>query len=156
MRGLGAALVAAAVLLTVGERPASAAEAQSAAPHAETCRHYVNRARFMPRTGPVDFVVALAEGCRAARGSLASGEAEERAAAARFLSALSRLRATVIAMNMEMLSGERRAAPGGQTRLRAVRSVSRSGEFLIAHRMGLLRDFDRWRALAPGFSLAFR
>ena len=46
MRTLGAALVAAAVLLAVGERPASAAEAQSAAPHAETCRHYVNRARL--------------------------------------------------------------------------------------------------------------
>ena len=59
-------------------------------------------------------------------------------------------------MNMEMLSGERRAASSAQTRLRAVRSVSRSGEFLIAHRMGLLRDFERWRALAPGFSLAFR
>lgn len=137
------------------DRPGERSEA-----HAETCRHYANRARFMSRTGPVDFVVALADGCAAAQLSLAGDDPAERAAARRVLDAMVRLRETVIAMNMEMVYGrnpDRFAHPEVEGwKLRSFRSVSRTGEFLIAHRMGVIRAFDQWRDMVPGFSLAFR
>lgn len=137
------------------ERPASAA---SDTLYDATCRTFENRARFRPRAETVDFIVLLAEACGAARRSMASGDHGDRALAEAFLNRLVLFRDTVIAINMERLFG-RGAGPfdkplisGGRQTVFA--GVSETGEFLIAHRMGLLDAFDRWRETAPDFTLA--
>ena len=127
--------------------------------YAKACATYENRARFLPRSETVDFVVMMAEGCRAAQATLASGGPGRRAAAVAYLGRLVELRDTVIAMNTDRAYG-----PGAGPRswpiersageLRAFGGVSRTGELLIAQRMGLLAMFDRWRAGAPDFRLA--
>lgn len=147
------AMVAGATLTLAA--PASRAAPEGEVAVAETCTHYANRARFMPRRGRVDFVVILAEGCLAAHRSLTARDPQERRAAQDFLVTLVRLRATIIGMNMDKLTRPRPGA-GQRGRVRRLGAVSRSGEFLIAHRMGLIRDLERWRRHAPGFSIALR
>ncbi|MEM9144889.1 MAG: hypothetical protein AAGC57_01735 [Pseudomonadota bacterium] len=118
--------------------------------YAKACFTYENRARFRARNGPTSFVVAMADGCLAAQRSLdAEGGAERRSAIA-YLDRLVDLRNTVIAINMDRIYGAN-ASPfakpiAGEGRLMAMGGVSESGEFLIAHRMGLLEAFDDWRA----------
>jgi len=152
-------LVLGSALLWLPPLPASAGQ-EVRAGDAETCRHYANRARFLRRGGPVDFIVLLAEGCAAAERSLAAPDPRERAAARHLLDRLAALRATVIEMNMHLVYGEpglrRTRSLSGSGWMGPIRSVSRSGEYLIAHRMGLIAAFETWRRQAPGFALALR
>lgn len=126
---------------------------------AKACNHYVNRARFKERTGHVEFVTTMADSCEQAIVSLSSGGLTERRTAIVFLSRLLELRDTVIDMNMVRVFGETytpytRITYGTSGRTESVRKVSESGEYLIAHRMGLLAAFEAWLDSDPAMALA--
>ncbi|MEO1686455.1 MAG: hypothetical protein AAFU61_00970 [Pseudomonadota bacterium] len=137
--------------------PAGPAWAQSPASltdHAQTCRHYENRATFKPRGPGAGLEVRAAEQCRAALETLRrGGEASpERAARARaYLDRLTRLKRTVIAMNVDRIYGAeagRRAMPKAPAEGRGqaqVRGVTRTGEYLIARDLGVLQALEAWR-----------
>lgn len=157
---LAAALLVATVGLAAAAMPASASDKRhGAAVHGEACKTYENRARFLSREGSVSFVVAMAEGCAAAQRSLRTGTAEERQAAAAYLDRLVALRDLVIRMNMTRMYGAKRSPRSKpiqrEGRLTAFYGVSETGEFLIAHRMGLIDAFRAWRAETPGVGIAF-
>lgn len=157
MRMLTAGAVALA-LLGGGDWPGPQISEERRALWERACATYENRARFLPRAGTVEFVVAMAEGCRVAQESLATAGPAGRRKAAVYLDRLLELRDTLIAMNTERLYG-RDPSPRARPRtgggpMRQLAGVSRTGEVLIAHRMGLLEAFDSWRAEVPGFTLA--
>lgn len=105
----------------------------------------------------------LADGCTAAVATLEGGPVADRYRALAFLSRLSDLRQTVIRMNVERVYGEkphRFAMPQTATgALASFGSVSEAGEYLIAHRMGLvaaleaLAETARFSAVRPGAPL---
>ena len=126
---------------------------------AKACMHYVNRAYFKPRGSQPEFVVTIADSCRAAQRSLDRGDPGERAAAAAFLEAVVRLRDTVIDMNMTRVFGDSytpftriRYATGARSE--PVRHVSMFGEYLIAHSMGLIAAYKAWLDTEPEIALA--
>lgn len=127
--------------------------------YAKACSHYANRARFKDRSDNPEFVVVLADSCIAALKSLNSDRPVEKAAAESFLSGLVELRDTVIAMNMERLFGKsydrstRIQGPKYQ-RSEPIAHVSATGEYLIAHRMGLIAARNAWLDTAPDFAFA--
>lgn len=125
---------------------------------ASVCKHFVNRARFMARGEDQEFVVTLADACVDAQRSLDSGEGREQQAAADFLTLLKTLRDTVIDMNMTRVFGDNftpftRIGYGAKGKTEAVRRVSQSGEYLIAHRMGVLRAYRAWLDTDPRLAL---
>lgn len=122
------------------------------------CKHYVNRARFKPRHQTQEFVVTLADGCLSAKRSMAVGKLEERVAAIGFLRRLKVLRSTIIDMNMVRVFGQNytpftRISYGAGARTEGVRKVSATGEYLIAHRMGLLAAYQSWLDTGPSLAL---
>lgn len=118
---------------------------------AKTCHYYENRARFRER-GAGDFLVFLSNACEVARSAMRAGS-EAAPAAAEFLTRLVAFRETIMAMNRERVFGrtsDPRAKPLQATgEFVPIGQVSETGEFLIAHRMGLLRAFDLWAARTP-------
>lgn len=94
-----------------------------------------------PVPGGTGFRGRLAAACEAARSELDAGEPTRRIAAARLLVRIARLSETVGAMNAE------RGARGGA-------SVTDTGEFLIAHRLGVVNALDRWVHSGAELSLA--
>jgi len=87
------------------------------------------------------FAALLAGACRGALAELDAGPRDHRIAAARLLLRLTRLQEAVAGMNAERSA--RGAAP-----------VTATGEYLIAHRIGVVSALDVWLDSAPGFSLA--
>ncbi len=145
-------------LLMGADGPGPRVDEATAKAHAAACRTYENRARFLPREEPLSFLVQMAEGCRAARRSLAEGDRVERRAAVDFLDRLAEFRDTIIAINMDRVYGSG-AGPFARPKLaqgqmRPLGEVSESGEVLIAHRMGLLAAFEGWRARAGEVAFA--
>lgn len=126
--------------------------------YSKACNHYINRAKFKPRGAGASFVVTLADSCQPALKSLKSARGPERAAAADYLSRLVVLRDTVIDMNMERAFGKTYTR---WTRMKSRRDdqvgptpqVSQTGEFLIAHRMGLLQAYKAWLDTGPKLAL---
>ena len=122
------------------------------------CRHYENRARFLPREGPVTFLVLIADDCRAAIGMMDRGGHDERAAALAFLTRLERLRTTIGGINSDRIFGAEagpRAKPQAAAGVMSTMSqVSESGEFLIAHRMGVVEAHESWRVQAAPYTVA--
>ena len=143
--------VAIGALETIGERRMVAATEAERAVFSDACEHYRVRAGTgsAPRGGPGDFVVFLAGTCAAAEVSLDSGTRKQRKRAALLLSRIALLRETVGLMNAgrwERTAGADRAAMPSP--------VTPSGEFLIAHRMGLMAAYDAWLDSGVDFSLA--
>jgi hypothetical protein len=89
----------------------------------------------------MEFSAFLAKACAAALVSFDTGTATQRSHAALLLSRIVLLRDTIAAMNAA------RARTGGDR-------VSATGEFLIAHRMGLLIIYDAWLDTGVEVSLA--
>ena len=116
---------------------------------ADACRYWETRARPARATAPGEFVVFLAHACAAAKVSLDTGRAEQRRRAVRLLEHIAGLRKTVAAINADRL---RRAAANPLSGPPV--PVSPAGEFLIAHRMGLLDAFEAWLDSGADFSLA--
>ena len=125
-----------------------------AATNGDTCKHYVNRARFKHRHPDQEFVVTLADGCLSAKASLSSDNPRERAAAEEFLTRLRTLRDQIIEMNMERAFGpdytaRTRMTYGVGSMIEPVRRVSALGEYLIARELGLLVAYRAWLETGP-------
>jgi hypothetical protein len=121
----------------------------------EACNYYQARAGGGRRTGPGEFVAFLADACTAAEISLDTGTQEQRARSALFLSRIAFLRETVGQMNAERdLRAVALANATGRNVALLLSRVTPSGEFLIAHRMGLMIAFDAWLDSGVEFSLA--
>ena len=116
------------------------------------CEYYRRRGGRQPMREPVAFTGFLSETCAAARHSLKAGSLRERDAARILLSRIAILYQTVREMNAE----RERTVDGkvGIERMRALTRVTPTGEFLIAHRMGLMNAFDAWLDTGAEFSLA--
>lgn len=109
---------------------------------AEACSYYEARAAAARGTG--EFVLFLAEACARAEDLLESGTPEQRGRSALLLDRIAGLRRTVAQMNVA------RATENAYGYV----PVSPSGEFLIAHRMGVLLAFDDWLDTGVQFSVA--
>ena len=145
------------VVEAVGERYQTVARAAERAAFSETCEHYRARVRAGParRAMTGDFVVFLAGTCGAAEVSLETGTRNQKARAALLLSRIVLLRETVGRMNAERAArAAARANPSGGAGLPTLYRVTPSGEFLIAHRMGLMIAYDAWLDTGVDFSLA--
>jgi len=128
----------------------------------ESCEYYQTRVRSAPGESPRrattgEFVAFLASACAAAEISLDTGTPEQQARAALLLSRIALLSDTIGRMNAER--GARAAARlngvgAGETGAATISRVTLSGEFLIAHRMGIMIAFDAWLDSGVDFSLA--
>jgi hypothetical protein len=156
-------MIVVAVAVAVGAAGAAgdlrqivARDAERAA-FSETCEHYRVRAEAgagtARRGSSGDFVIFLAVACGAAEVSLDTGTSKQRARAALLLSRITLLRETISLMNAERAAASMKTngGTGAFTRF----PVTPSGEFLIAHRMGLMIAFDAWLDTGVDFSLAF-
>ena len=140
---------------TVGERRHGVVRDAERVAFSETCEHYRVRAGPARHGAAGDFVVFLAGICGAAEVSLDTGTSKQRARAALLLSRIALLHETVGQMNAERsVRAAARANAIGATRLPTLYRVTPSGEFLIAHRMGLMIAFDAWLDTGVYFSLA--
>lgn len=118
-------------------------EAERAA-FAGACDYYDARSAAEDGTPAGTFTAFLAETCARAEGLLESGTPEQRARSALLLDRITELRRTIASMNMiRASSGARGYVP-----------VSPSGEFLIAHRLGVFLAFDVWVDTGVPFSVA--
>jgi hypothetical protein len=140
-----AALAFIAALLAA---PSQAAQPDATEPaFAATCHHYVNRARFKPRTGAVEPVTVLAEACPAALRSLEEPGREASAARA-FLTRLTTGYAVIARINGDRFAqGVGRPEGAVQTTRdfgRSLGLVSATGEYLILHAEGVFDALDAW------------
>ncbi|MFN3615255.1 MAG: hypothetical protein ACK4WC_11965 [Rubrimonas sp.] len=120
----------------------------------DACRHYENRARFMPRSGDVGFVTVLAEACAQA-GVHAVEPGPHRTAAMRFLLALGQVRAEIAAIDADRMRAPPLRSAGAVRDLRASRGlVTETGEFLILRHAGVFAALDDWVATGADFELA--
>lgn len=108
------------------------------------CAYYDARARGARKHDPREFVAFLGDVCAAAQASLEEGSDDQKARAADLLRRIVELRRTIDQMNAERSA---LTAP-------LLSRVTPSGEFLIAHRMGLMNAFDAWLDSGAEFSLA--
>lgn len=135
------------------------AEEVAAAVNGDTCKHYVNRARFKHRHPDQEFVVTLADGCLSAKASLNAQNPKERVAAKEFLIQLRTLRDLIIDMNMERAFGKTykprtRMSYGVGSMEEPVPRVSALGEYMIARELGLLAAYRSWLSTGPVLTLA--
>lgn len=128
---------------------------QSRAEFAEACHYYEMRAAAARQSRPGEFVVMLGDACSAADALIETGTPEQRRRSALLLWRISELRRTVDEMNGARAA---RASAGGNNGAynfwTGFVPVSPSGEFLIAHRLGVLRAFDAWLDTGVPFSVA--
>ncbi len=161
MIGRLSSLLLIAALATVPGAPVSAAPqarylAGPTDAHLVACHHYQNRARFKPRAGDIEFVTLMAEACQATLTSLYRPEPQLHAATRSFLNRLVELNEVIRAMNATRVFGsENRMIPAtGNSRLAKLPKASNAGEFLIAHRLGLMAAMDDWIENGGEFALA--
>jgi hypothetical protein len=153
--------VVASALEVAGERRQIVASSAERAIYAQTCEHYRSRAGTEParRAGAGDFVVFLAGTCGAAEISLDTGTRKQRARSVLLLSRIALLRETVGRMNAERaaraVARAQAVDASGAAGPPTMSPVTPTGEFLIAHRMGLMIAFDAWLDTGVDFSLAF-
>lgn len=139
--GIGFTALAFAAVAELREVPVSEAEQ---AGFAEACRYYEARAKLPYGGGQGEFVTFLAEACATAETLMGSGTPAQRARSALLLDRIAELRSTVARMNAT------RARRDGSGYV----PVSLSGEFLIAHRLGVLLAFEAWLDTGVNFSVA--
>lgn len=149
------ALIAAMFAALCATTPLRAAEGAPAATAAspladwrQTCRHYDNRARFLPRGAPgspdAPFLARLADACLAAL-DLAELPAGDRptAQAETLLTRLTVLRLEVSAINRDRVFGVGRDARRNQAgSWGAMGAVTATGEYLIARRIGVTEALE--------------
>jgi hypothetical protein len=132
-----------------------------------SCDYYQLRARSARRLRPGEFVVLLADACAAAQDALDTGTRTQRNRSEMLLSRIVTLRETIDRMNSERtISAAAQIAArlntnvaSGDTakitapiRLGMVNPVSPTGEFLIAHRLGVMLAYDAWLDSGVTFS----
>ncbi len=130
---------------------AAPAGAETPAPEAfpGTCRYFDHRAAATGRDSDRGaWLDLLAQSCTAALDRYAAADSSAPADRA-YLERLSTLRHVVIGMNIARFTD---VQPGTRT-LRIRRSVSDSGEYLIARHLGVMDAYAAW-AVISGFDLA--
>lgn len=148
MKGSLAAWAAATVLAAGLATDASSGGAGPADGPAAACNHYENRARFRPRHGDRDFVTRLADSCPAALAAANGSDPGQREAAKRLLAGIAELHRIIVAMTVDRSLAARlpgndfASGPGGS--LVTLPRVTETGEFLIAHRIGVVSALDAW------------
>jgi hypothetical protein len=156
MRIAAAALVAALLAAAPPSRAAQPDAPQDEAVFAATCHHYVNRARFKPRTGEVEPVTVLAEACPAALRSLQE-PGREAPAAQEFLSRLAAGHAIIATINGDRFAQNVRkpgaASLGAQDLGRSMGLVSETGEYLILNAEGVFDALEAWALQRLDFHL---
>ncbi len=121
----------------------------------EACEYYDARAGSVRRPGSGEFVAFLSDACKAAEVSLDIGTPKQQDRAVLFLSRIALLRRTVREMNAERdVRAVEKGNATGRNPAFFVTRITPSGEFLIAHRMGLMLAFDAWLDSGAEFSLA--
>lgn len=128
--------------------------------HAQTCKHFANRARFRDRAATPSFVVRAANACAEALARPAPDPD-----AARVLERLTLLRLTLRAINVARIYGDD-PAPGalptgdvhGMRRRGGAssRPVSETGEYLIARELGVHAALMAWRPARAAGPVASR
>jgi hypothetical protein len=148
-----AALLLAAALAASGAQagePPARGDAFDPDGHAQTCKHFANRARFRARGATSVFVVRAANACAEALALPVTDRDAERV-----LERLTLLRLTLRAINVARIYGDDPAPdalPAGDVhgmRRRggaSSRPVSETGEYLIARELGVQATLDAWRA----------
>ncbi len=158
MNGPLAAFAGAIALVASFATDAEAGGADPTDGQLAACNHYENRARFRLRHGDVDFVTTLAESCRSAITAMDGTDPGQRAAAERLLAGIVQLHRIIVSMTVERnlathVAGTD-AAFGPSGSLVTLPRVTDTGEFLIAHRIGVVTALDGWAEarspLAPG------
>lgn len=145
LQRLMTALLAAALMMATSVQAApSAADLEA---WQLTCKHYENRAKFQPRTSPLSPLVIMADSCADAIMHLEDPQTltTMRIEAAQYLAQLTLLRETIISMNMQRVLGQslqkdRRHVAGTHG------MVTSTGEYLIAHQIGVIEAYHRWIA----------
>ena len=117
---------------------------------AEACEYYAARAEGA-RGRQGEFVVFLSNACDAAEKLLDSGSAKQQARSALLLTRIALLHQTVAGMNTER---QQALAAKPYMPTTGYVPVTPSGEFLIAHRLGVLLAFDAWLDTGAQFSVA--
>lgn len=125
------------------------------------CQHYINRARFLDRTGNEPFVATLADACEMAMASLESASDEDHRRSVNFLSRLATLRQTITEMTMSRVFGDDyRATDQPKVAMLAhsgsLGSVSETGEYLIAYRLGVVSAYYAWLDTEAAIAFASR
>jgi hypothetical protein len=116
------------------------------------CQYYGRRSELEAGRRAVSFAGFLSKTCDEARMSLYAGARAESEAAKLLLTRIALLHQTVFEMNAARMAAV--ADMTGDARMQALSRVTPSGEFLIAHRMGVMRAFDAWLDSGADFSLA--
>ena len=132
---------------------------------AKTCWHYENRARFKAHDADADLEVILAESCMEALKDVyvrVDTTPYTRKRARIFLERLTEMKQVVIRLNMSRTFGVDygpRSQPkhsgrvAGSFQVSQARPVSRTGEYLIAHCLGVIAAYRDW-SHANGFRSA--
>lgn len=147
------------ICLTLSVSTAQAGQERAAllqrvpAPVAQTCTHYENRARFLPRGHGALLETLLADSCYSAlRDLFGPGRValQRQQDAARFMNRLVLFKTEIISLNMQRSFGRDYDADGkphhdaGRQRLLRFAPVSATGEYLIAREMGVLSAYRIW------------
>ncbi len=140
IRPSACAAVLAAALWVAGARHHALVNEADRARFSTACGEYHTTTGEMAE-GAAAFGAQLAAACDAAWAQLDTGQRPRRIAAARLLARIARLQETVSAMNAD------RSARGGAP-------VTGTGEFLIAHRLGVVNAVEQWLDTGAGISLA--
>lgn len=126
--------------------------AASAIPDAasDACTYYRQRAGAEPAHRTASFEAMVSDSCVVAIRSLRGSSQEERVAAAVYLTRIAQLHQVVAEMNARR--GVADLPPDGGARRAG--QVTPTGEYLIAHQIGVLRAFEAWLDTGAEFSLA--
>jgi hypothetical protein len=116
----------------------------------DACAYYKQRAGSGAAHTPVRLEAMLSDSCVVAMRSLRGYSEEERVAAAVYLTRIAELHQVVAEMNARR--GTAGPAPGIGAEVPG--QVTPTGEFLIAHRIGVIRAFEAWLDTGADFSLA--
>jgi len=116
----------------------------------DACDYYKMRAGDSRGQEPVRFEAMLSESCVVAIQSLRRASHDERIAAAIYLTRVAQLHRVIAEMNTQRGPAEPAPAGGAES----PGQVTPTGEFLIAHRIGVMRAFEAWLDTGADFSLA--
>lgn len=105
----------------------------------QTCSYFEKRNVRLRRSVERAWLPVVAESCRAALVTLAKNPAN--ATDRTYLERLSELRSVVIGMNVARFT-ERQSGTGRRPQIRV--TVTGSGEFLIAHHLGVIDAYHDW------------
>jgi hypothetical protein len=115
----------------------------------DACTYYRERAGSGLAEDPVRFEAILSDSCAVAIRSLRGAPQDERTAAAFYLTRVAQLHRVIQEMNAQR--GALDPTPGAT---QGPGPVTPTGEFLIAHRLGVMRAFEAWLDTGADFSLA--